>query len=156
VLEALRRLLVAPFEGLHRLVRGMVYPYICPAGYATQGFGLLVEDLKVPPITPAEASARLDAALPAYAAMAYGACPALCEAPAGLQIAVIDFVFNLGVGRFRASTLRRKLMARDWEGAAAEFPKWVYGGGRKLPGLVARAAARQRVAAMSPAELGLK
>lgn len=29
----------------------------------------------------------------------------------------------------------------DWEGACDELAKWVWGGGRKLPGLVARRAA---------------
>jgi len=54
------------------------------------------------------------------------------------RAALIDFVFNLGAGRLAASTLLKLLNSRDYEAASLEFPKWVYGGGIKLPGLVVR------------------
>lgn len=54
--------------------------------------------------------------------------------------AIADFAYNLGLGRLRASTLRRRVNEEDWAGAAAELAKWVNGGGRKLPGLVKRRA----------------
>jgi lysozyme len=54
--------------------------------------------------------------------------------------ALVDFVFNLGEGALQGSTLRRKLNARDYEGAAAELPKWCHAGSAVLPGLVARRA----------------
>jgi lysozyme len=46
--------------------------------------------------------------------------------------------FNLGAGRLQTSTLRRRINQTDWPGAALELRKWVHGGGRVLPGLVAR------------------
>lgn len=52
-----------------------------------------------------------------------------------------DFSFNLGLGAFRGSTLRRRLQAQDWPAARQELAKWVRGGGRVLPGLVVRRAA---------------
>jgi lysozyme len=56
--------------------------------------------------------------------------------------ALCSFVFNVGQNNFTESTLRRKLNAGDYAGAAAEFPRWKYGtvNGVKtvLPGLVAR------------------
>lgn len=52
--------------------------------------------------------------------------------------AIADFCFNLGTTRYKASTLKRRVDAGDWEGAADELQKWVWGGGKKLPGLVAR------------------
>lgn len=52
--------------------------------------------------------------------------------------ALVSFAFNVGVGAMRGSTLIRKLNAGDRTGAAAEFLKWTRGGGRVLPGLVAR------------------
>lgn len=55
-------------------------------------------------------------------------------------MAIVDF-FNLGAGRLQTSTLRRRINQRDWTGAAAELRRWVYGGGKVLPGLVARRAA---------------
>jgi lysozyme len=58
--------------------------------------------------------------------------------------ALVDFVFNLGEGALQGSTLRRKLNAGDYEGAAAEFARWCHAGGAVLPGLVTRRA-RERV-----------
>ena len=52
--------------------------------------------------------------------------------------ALTDFVFNLGSGRLAASTLRRLVNRGDWVRAADEFPKWCWGGGKKLSGLVLR------------------
>ena len=50
----------------------------------------------------------------------------------------MDFTFNLGAGRLQTSTLRRRLNQRDWLAAGQELRRWVYGGGKILPGLVAR------------------
>jgi len=60
--------------------------------------------------------------------------------------ALVSFVFNAGQGRYATSTLRKMLDAGDYAGAAAQFPRWVYGRdgqGNKivLPGLARRRAA---------------
>jgi lysozyme len=55
--------------------------------------------------------------------------------------ALVDFVFNLGAERLLRSTLLRKHVAENYTGAAHEFLRWVYGGGKVLPGLVKRRAA---------------
>jgi Phage lysozyme len=65
-------------------------------------------------------------------------CPVLANEPEGRLAAIVDFTFNLGAGRLQASTLRRRVNQRDWSGAAQELRRWVYGGGRVLPGLVIR------------------
>jgi len=52
--------------------------------------------------------------------------------------ALVSFVFNVGEGQFRNSTLLRKLNAGDYKGAESEFHRWVYSGGRKLQGLIQR------------------
>ena len=55
--------------------------------------------------------------------------------------ALASFAFNCGVAAFAASTLLRKLNARDYVGAADEFPRWVRDAqGNVEPGLVARRA----------------
>ncbi len=54
--------------------------------------------------------------------------------------ALVSFIYNLGAGNFRKSTLLKKINNEDWFGAADEFDKWVYAGGRKLKGLVRRRA----------------
>jgi GH24 family phage-related lysozyme (muramidase) len=52
--------------------------------------------------------------------------------------AIVDFSFNLGAGRLQTSTLRRRINQRDWAAAGQELRRWVYGGGKVLPGLVTR------------------
>ena len=54
--------------------------------------------------------------------------------------ALVSFVFNIGGGNFRKSTLLKKIKAGDSAGAAAEFGRWVYAGKKILPGLVMRRA----------------
>jgi lysozyme len=130
--------LVRQFEGLHRVENGLVYPYLCPAGYPTQGFGLRVKDLDVPPITVLTAEKQVRLALRSYVDQTLKLAPNL----SGLKLAATsDFVFNLGATAFSASTFRKRILDEDWEAAATECQRWVFGGGRKLSGLVRRRAA---------------
>jgi lysozyme len=64
--------------------------------------------------------------------------PGLATEPEGRLAAIVDFTFNLGAGRLQTSTLQRRVNQRDWEAAATELRRWVYGGGKVLPGLVMR------------------
>lgn len=57
--------------------------------------------------------------------------------------ALCDFVFNLGEGRLRDSTLLRLLNQGRYGEAAAQFRFWVMAGGHPLPGLVKRRAAER-------------
>lgn len=54
--------------------------------------------------------------------------------------ALTSFVFNLGVGALRKSTLLKRLNAGDYAGAAGQFGLWVNAAGRPMPGLVRRRA----------------
>lgn len=131
------------FEGFHRVPRadpGRARPYICPAGYWTIGYGHLCGP-KHPPITEAEAEAYLARDLQTALAATLRYCPVLATEPEGRLAAIVDFTFNLGAGRLQTSTLRRRVNQRDWTAAASELQRWVYGGGKVLPGLVARRAA---------------
>lgn len=119
-------------------------PYICPAGYPTIGYGTVYKPngLKVTmqdqPISKELAEEWLISELRNnYMAGVLRTSPKLIAHPKALG-AITDFAYNLGVPRYRASTLRRRVDAQDWEGAATELHRWVYGGGRKLPGLVRR------------------
>ena len=131
------------FEGFHRVPRadpGRAHPYVCPAGYWTIGYGHLC-DPKHPPITEAEAEGYLAADLRTALNATLRYCPVLATEPEGRLAAIVDFTFNLGAGRLQTSTLRRRLNQRDWPSAASELRRWVYGGGKVLPGLVIRRAA---------------
>ena len=54
--------------------------------------------------------------------------------------ALISFVYNVGRKAFSNSTLLGLLNAGDYRGAAEQFERWNKGGGKVLPGLVARRA----------------
>jgi lysozyme len=61
------------------------------------------------------------------------------------RAALVSFVYNVGQGKLAGSTLLRKLNAGDVAGACAEFDRWVYAGGVKLNGLVARRAEERQL-----------
>jgi lysozyme len=55
--------------------------------------------------------------------------------------ALCDFVFNVGAGNFKSSTLLKLVNEKKFDEAAKEFANWTKGGGKVLPGLVKRRAA---------------
>jgi len=122
-------------------------PYICPAGYPTIGYGTVwkPDGSKVTmdhaPISKETAEAWLVHELRHnYLAGVLKASPGLLARPRALG-AMTDFAYNLGVARYRASTLRKRVDDGDWEDAKAQLMLWTRGGGRVLPGLVRRRAA---------------
>lgn len=133
--------LAKQFEGFHRVPKfdsqKRAHPYLCPAGYWTIGYGHLCEPTHTP-ITETEADVYLAHDLQTALAATLRYCPLLVAEPERRLSAIVDFTFNLGAGRLQTSTLRWRINQRDWEGAARELLRWVNGGGRVLPGLVAR------------------
>ncbi len=128
------------FEGFCRVPKndpGRAYPYICPAGYWTIGYGHLC-DPKHPPITQAEGEVYLEHDLQIALAGTLRYCPVLATEPEGRLAAIVDFTFNLGVGRLQTSTLRLRINQREWSSAALELRRWVFAAGKVLPGLVQR------------------
>ena len=128
------------FEGLCWVPKSdpvRAYPYVCPAGFWTIGYGHLCEPTH-PPITEAEAEVYLARDLQTALAATLHYCPVLAAEPEGRLAAIVDFTFNLGAGRLQTSTLRRRVNQQDWTAAAQELRRWVYGGGKVLPGLVTR------------------
>jgi lysozyme len=134
------------FEGFHKVPKndpqGCAYPYICPAGFWTIGYGHLCSE-DHPPISEDEGEIYLTQDLQTALNATLRYCPVLATESEGRLAAIVDFTFNLGAGRLQTSTLRRRVNQRDWENAAKELRRWVYGGGRILPGLMARRSAEQ-------------
>jgi lysozyme len=121
------------WEGL-RLV-----PYHCPAGILTVGYGHTGADVvEGQAITAERAEELLQADMAVALSAALSLCPSLSNGPYGRLAAVGDFVFNLGGGRLKASTLRHKINNDEWDAVPGELRKWVWGWGRKLPGLILR------------------
>lgn len=126
-------------------------PYLCPAGVPTIGYGTTryldgkPVTLDDDPITETAARVMLIEDLRHnFAPGVMRLCPALAANSARFN-AILDFAYNLGVGRLQTSTLRRCINAQDWQGAIEQLNKWVRGGGRVLPGLVARRAAESQL-----------
>lgn len=125
--------------------------YICPTGHPTIGWGHVVQRHERSrfsgPITQAEADALLveDVTIFAQAVLRYVQVPLT----RGQFDALTAFAFNVGISRFKQSTLLRLLNAGDARAAAKEFDKWVYGkvSGRatRLNGLVRRRADERRL-----------
>jgi len=126
--------LIKAFEGLR------LKPYICPAGYLTVGYGHVISPLekdKYQEISPNEA----ELLLLKDAERADRAVSRLIWIPLteNERAALISFTFNLGSGALQCSTLRQMLNRdEDREEVGGQFLRWVFAGGRKLPGLVRR------------------
>jgi len=123
--------LAMTFEGFYKS------PYICPAGFWTIGYGHLCKK-DHPIITEEQAEIYLAEDLQDALLGTARLCPVLLKEDVNWLGAIVDFVFNLGAGRLQASTLRRKINAELWEDVPNELNRWVYGGGKKLKGLVLR------------------
>lgn len=119
-------------------------PYLCPAGIPTIGYGstyyrngkkVLLSD---EPISELNANQLLMLELEhTYLPGVLRNCPILLTDERKCN-AIIDFCYNLGVGRLQTSTLKRKINEQDWEGAKKQLMLWTKGGGRVLPGLLKR------------------
>jgi len=119
-------------------------PYLCPAGVATIGYGstYYADKCKVtledPPMDEPTARALLMIELEhTYLPGALRNCPGLITDVRKCN-AIVDFCYNLGIGRLQTSTLKRKVNAGDWEGAKEQLMLWTKGGGKVLPGLLKR------------------
>jgi lysozyme len=129
--------LVTAFEGF------VPHPYRDSAGTWTIGYGS-TRDADGNPVTAATPDITVEAARSLVerdlgaALTREVARDVHTPLTASQTAALADFVYNLGAGNFRASTLLRKLNAGDYAGAAAEFDKWDHAGGRVLAGLLKR------------------
>jgi len=119
-------------------------PYLCPANVATIGYGstYYADGRKVtlsdPLMSQEEAHILLMAELEhTYLPGVLRNCLILATDERKCN-AIVDFAYNLGVGRVQTSTLKRKINAQDWEGAQEQLMLWTKGGGKVLPGLLKR------------------
>ena len=128
--------LIKSFEGL------MLEAYLCPANIWTIGYGHTKGVQKGDTLEDeTEAEALLAKDLLIYERIVNKA----LEVPVTRNQfdALVSFVYNIGGGAFRKSTLLRKLNSGDTKGASVEFRRWVRAGGKKLRGLVKRREAEE-------------
>jgi len=126
--------LVKSFEGLK------LTAYRCPAGILTIGYGSTgphVTPGKV--ITEAQANDLLQDDLDRFEK----AVTRLVTVPLtqNQYDALVSFAFNVGISALERSTLLKRVNAKLFDQARAEFSKWNRTGGRPLAGLTRRRAA---------------
>lgn len=129
--------LIAEYEGF----RGSAYK--CPAGIWTCGYGHTLG-------VTAGVTCSKEQALAWLAEDVGGAekyVSALVKVPLSQNQfdALVSFVFNLGAGSLKSSTMLRLINAGNYSQAANEFGKWVMAGGKTQPGLVRRRAAEKKM-----------
>lgn len=125
--------LVKAFEGLE------LQAYQDSVGIWTIGYGTTSDIVPVRPgmvITEAQAETLLRQGLVRFEENV----SSLVTVPvtADQFSALVVFTYNVGPGALSESTLRRKLNAKDYSGAADEFLRWNKAGGAELPGLTRR------------------
>ena len=126
--------LIKEFEGLR------LDAYRCPAGKLTIGYGHTGDVSETMKITEHQADVILDHDIECFEVDVRELAPLANEN----QIqALTSFAFNVGIAALMRSSLLRLLNEGDEVGAAEQFDKWVYAGGRVLPGLVKRRAAER-------------
>ena len=125
------------FEGCY------LSPYLCPAGVPTIGYGATfypdgrAVTLKDMPITREYADFMLIWMIKnIYMPAVFKLCQKI-DTPERAA-ALIDFAFNLGVGRLKSSTLRKRVNSEQWVQVPTELRKWNKGGGKVLRGLTLR------------------
>lgn len=119
-------------------------PYLCPAGVPTIGYGstyyadgkkVTLNDLLIS--QKAANDLLMNELQHTYLPGVVRNCPILATDERKCN-AIVDFCYNLGVGRLQTSTLKRKINAQDWDGAKEQLMLWTKGGGKVLPGLLKR------------------
>jgi lysozyme len=130
------------FEGFHRVQRGdpgRAHPYTCwGATGPSDTVGSAIANTQRSSIIEAEAEACLGEDLRTALDGTLRFCPILAAETEARLAAIVDFTFNLGAGRLQTSTPRQRVNEGDWVAAQTEIKRWFFGGGKVLPGLVAR------------------
>lgn len=128
--------LICHFEGYE------AKPYMCPGGELTIGYGHVIRDHEKTYLTYVnqnQARQLLHNDLHRFE----NAVNKLVTVPLEQHQfdALVSFAFNVGPGNLERSTLLKKLNAGYYGGAAEQFKRWRFAGGKILEGLERRRAA---------------
>ncbi len=110
--------------------------YLCPANVWTIGYGHTEGVKKNMIITESEAIDLLKKDLVIYENIV----KKHVKVPLSQNQfdALVSFVYNVGEGNFRTSTLLKKLNAEKYSEVPAQINRWTKANGKDLPGLVRR------------------
>ena len=125
--------LIKRFEGFSAV------PYLCPARIWTIGYGHVLQPTERHTLTQVD-SAMAERLLMKDVCFAEQAVRQYISVPLGQNQfdALVSFTFNAGAGALQRSALRRVINRGEEGEVAHQWMRWVWGGGRKLSGLVAR------------------
>ncbi|MGE4858147.1 lysozyme [Yersinia enterocolitica] len=112
-------------------------PYVCPAGVLTDGIGNThgVKAGIIKTDTQIAADWEKNILEAESCVNKYGNGNKLNQ---GQFDAVTSITFNAGCAQMQKSTMYRMLREGKFTEACYQFPRWTYGGGKQLPGLVVR------------------
>lgn len=122
--------LIKKFEGCK------LEAYKCPSGILTIGYGH-TQDVNIgDTITRQQASYILKKDIE----IAESAVNSLVKVTLNQNQydALVSFVFNVGYGNFRISTMLKRINENNFSSAAEQFDKWVLSNGKRQKGLVIR------------------
>jgi lysozyme len=140
--------LIKSFEGYHtRQPDGSCVAYLCPANVPTIGWGCTEGVTLGMRWTEADATAGLRREMAKHEAAVMRL--VTVEINQNQFDALTSFSYNCGISALQKSTLLKRLNKGDYSGAAEAFGVWNKGGGKVLPGLVARRA-REAALFMKP------
>ena len=122
--------MIKGFEGFRE------YPYTCPGGALTIGYGTTMKPGQYTSITKEQAEALLRKSISGFER----SIKKLVKVPLNQNQfdALVSFTYNVGAGALKRSTLLKKLNSRDYQGAADELLKFTKSNGKVLQGLIKR------------------
>lgn len=130
-------MLLAPFEG------EATQFYRDPVGIPTVCFGQTGPAIRIGQrYTAEQCTTLLVGAVSSTLAAVDGCTPGL---PGALRQAFTSFAYNAGTAAYCRSSMAARARQGDYAGACAELSRWVYAGGKPLPGLVNRRARERKV-----------
>jgi len=122
--------LIKHFEGCE------LEAYKCPAGVWTIGYGHIKGVKEGMTITESQAEEMLKSELNEYEGYINNLVTA--ELNQNQFDAMVSWVYNLGGGNLKASTLLKVLNSGDYDGVPAQMLRWNKAGGKVLEGLTRR------------------
>lgn len=151
ILEYCSKNLLIPFEGEGpKDAEGNFLAYLDPVGIPTIAWGITFDE-KGDKIKLGDkwswhrAVEHKQNILKAFLNDLYTASPVLKDESIRRTAGVLSWVYNLGIGNYKASTFKKKIDLKDWVAAASECKKWdkakVKGVPTVLKGLTKRRAA---------------
>lgn len=122
---------ICQFEGLRQKA------YKCAGGVWTIGYGHTKGVKEGDKITYKQAGELLNEDLKAV----YNELAKIERLSQGMYDALASFIFNVGIGNFNTSTLKKKVLDNPQDKTIGdEFKRWIYSKGKILNGLIKRRA----------------